>query len=89
MCASSAAEGRIALDQQLIEQLPDMLRAAAEGLQGASLTVLNGADGLNGTVASLAAQGMAVLRTLTDALPGQVEAMAEESAYDEQPMETA
>ena len=71
--AAAAAEGRIALDQQLIAQLPDLLRAAAEGLQGANLTVLNGADGLNGTVASLASQGLALLRTLTDGLPGAAE----------------
>ena len=67
---AAAAQGRIALDQQLIAQLPEMLRAAAEGLQGANLTVLNGTDGLNGAVASLAAQGLALLHTLTDALPG-------------------
>jgi flotillin len=66
---AAAAEGRIALDQQLIAQLPELLRAAAEGLQGANLTILNGADGLNGTVASLASQGMAILRAVTDAMP--------------------
>jgi flotillin len=58
---AAAAEGRIALDQLVIQQLPDMLRAAAEGLQGANLTVLNGAEGLSGVVASLAGQGMALL----------------------------
>ena len=58
---AAAAEGRIALDQLVIQQLPDLLRAAAEGLQGANLTILNGADGLSGVVASLASQGLAVL----------------------------
>jgi len=67
---AAAAEGRIALDQQIIAQLPQMLSAAAEGLQGANLTVLNGAEGLNGTVASLAGQGLAILRTITESLPG-------------------
>ena len=74
---AASAEGRIALDQLLITQLPDMLRAAAEGLQGANLTVLNGADGLNGTVAALAGQGLAILRTLTDSLPGSTPPPAE------------
>lgn len=59
--AAAAASDRIALDQRLIEQLPEMLRAAAEGLKGANLTVLNGADGLTGVVASLAGQGLALL----------------------------
>ncbi|MDG6103861.1 flotillin family protein [Dactylosporangium aurantiacum] len=61
---AAAAQGRIALDQMMIEQLPDLLRAAAEGLQGANLTVLNGADGLNSVVASLAAQGTALLEAV-------------------------
>lgn len=67
---AAATEGRIALDQQLIAQLPDMLRATAEGLQGAHLTVLDGAEGLNGAVASLAAQSLTILRTLSDGLKG-------------------
>jgi uncharacterized membrane protein YqiK len=70
---AAAAEGRIALDQQLITQLPDLLRAAAEGLQGANLTVLNGAEGLNATVASLASQGIAILKSLSAAMPSNVE----------------
>lgn len=68
---AAAAQGRIALDQQLISQLPAMLEASSAGLNGANLTVLNGADGLNGTVASLAGQGMAMLRSLRDGLPGE------------------
>jgi flotillin len=57
---AAAAQDRIALDQAIIQQLPDMLRAAAQGLQGANVTVLDGAEGLNSVVASLAAQGMAL-----------------------------
>jgi flotillin len=58
---AAAAQDRIALDQAIIQQLPEMLRAAAQGLQGANVTVLDGAEGLNSVVASLAAQGMALL----------------------------
>jgi flotillin len=58
---AAAAQDRIALDQAVIQQLPELLRAAAQGLQGAHLTVLDGAEGLNSLVASLAAQGMALL----------------------------
>jgi flotillin len=61
---AAAAQDRIALDQLVIQQLPEMLRAAAAGLQGANLTVLDGADGLNSVVASLAAQGMALLESI-------------------------
>jgi flotillin len=67
---AAAAEGRIALDQLVIQQLPNLLAAAADGLQGANLTVLNGADGLNGLVASLAGQGLAVLEAVRRGLDG-------------------
>jgi flotillin len=65
---AAAAQGRIALDQMVISQLPDMLRAAAEGLQGSNLTVLDGAEGLSGVVASLAGQGMALLESVRNGL---------------------
>jgi uncharacterized membrane protein YqiK len=58
---AAAAQDRIALDQAVIAQLPEMLRAAAEGLRGSNLTVLDGAEGLSSVVASLAGQGMALL----------------------------
>ncbi len=61
---AAAAQDRIALDQMLIQQLPEMLRAAAQGLQGANVTVLDGAEGLNGVVASLASQGVAIFETM-------------------------
>jgi uncharacterized membrane protein YqiK len=61
---AAAAQDRIALDQLVIQQLPEMLRAAASGLQGANVTVLDGAEGLNSVVASLAAQGMTLLETV-------------------------
>jgi flotillin len=70
---AAAAQDRIALDQLVIQQLPQLLWAAAQGLQGANLTVLNGAEGLNSVVASLAAQGMALLDTVRkgmDQAPG-------------------
>ena len=63
---AAAAQDRIALDQLVIQQLPEMLRAAAKGLQGANLTVLDGAEGLNSVVASLAAQGLALLEAVRD-----------------------
>jgi flotillin len=61
---AAAAQDRIALDQLVIQQLPELLRAAAQGLQGANVTVLDGAEGLNSVVASLAAQGMALLEAI-------------------------
>ncbi len=68
--SAAAAEERIALDQRVIEQLPEMLRAVATGLQGANLTVLDGAEGLSGLTASLAGQGLAVLDAVRHGLAG-------------------
>jgi flotillin len=61
---AAAAEGRIALEQAVIAQLPQLVSAAAEGLKGANVTVLNGAEGLNEAVASIAGQGAVILRTV-------------------------
>jgi len=68
---AAAAQDRIALDQAIIAQLPEMLRAAAQGLQGANVTVLDGAEGLNSVVASLASQGVALLETIRTGLRNQ------------------
>jgi flotillin len=82
---AAAAEGRIALDQLVIQQLPDLLRAAAEGLQGANLTVLNGADGLSGVVASLAGQGLAVLESVRRGLDREAAGTDEPPAGTDEP----
>ena len=84
---ASAAENRIALDQAIIAQLPQMIEAAAGGLANANLTILNGADGLNEAVAKLAAQGSTILRTVSAGLaspppPAEIEADEEEGAGD-------
>lgn len=65
---AAAAEGRIALEQAVIAQLPELVRSAAEGLKGANVTVLNGAEGLNDAVASIAGQGAIVLRSVLGSL---------------------
>lgn len=64
LAEAGAANSRIALDQQLIAQLPEMLRAAADSLSRANLTVLNGSDGLGEVVSGLAAQGLNLYETV-------------------------
>jgi uncharacterized membrane protein YqiK len=59
---AAAAEGRISLDQAVIAHLPAMMEAIASGLASSNLTILNGAEGLNGLVASMATQGAAILQ---------------------------
>jgi hypothetical protein len=69
----------------VIAQLPELVRAAAQGLQGANVTVLNGAEGLNETVASLASQGATVLRTVLDGLGNREGATADRTAANGRP----
>jgi flotillin len=68
LAEAAAANNRVSLDQQMIAQLPEMLRAAAEGLQGANLTVLNGSDGMGELISGLASQGLALYDTLRSSM---------------------
>lgn len=59
-----ATSNRVALDQLLIEQLPEMVRAAASGLQGARLTILNGTEGIGDVTQGIVSTGMALFSTV-------------------------
>jgi hypothetical protein len=78
---AAAAENRIALDQNILEQLPDLVTAAATGLQGAQLTVFNGAAGVSDMMAQLVGQGASILETVRESLR-QVEAAPEQPMLD-------
>jgi uncharacterized membrane protein YqiK len=57
---------------RLIEILPSLVEAAAHGLEGSNLTVLNGTQGVNEVLAGLVGQGLSILDTLkhSTAVPG-------------------
>lgn len=61
LAEAAASHDRVALDQAVIEQLPQIVEAAALGLQGANVSILNGADGLGELAAGLVGQGMRIL----------------------------
>jgi flotillin len=73
---AAATAHRIALDQQVIEQLPEIINAAAAGLQGSNLTVFNGGEGVNQMVTTLLSQGLSVLDTVRTGLAGTIEPAA-------------
>jgi flotillin len=64
--AASLREGNQELiaATKLIENLPAIVEAAARGLAGANLTVLNGTQGVNEVVAGLVGQGISILDLL-------------------------
>jgi len=51
----------------LIQNLPAIVEAAARGLAGANLTVLNGTQGVNDVLAGLVGQGLSILELLKKA----------------------
>jgi flotillin len=68
---AAASNNRVALDQLLINQLPQIVKEAAAGLARANVTVLNGADGLGEVAAGLVSQGMTILDAVRKGMPGQ------------------
>jgi flotillin len=71
--AESLNDGNQALiaANKLVDLLPEMVTAAASGLSGANLTVLNGADGIGQTVTGVVGQGLAVYDSLRTSLLAQ------------------
>ena len=70
---AAASNGRVALDRMIIDQLPQIVREAANGLQGANINVLNGADGLGQIAAGLVSQGLTILESVKTGLSESVE----------------
>ena len=70
---AAASNGRVALDRMIIDQLPQIVREAANGLQGANINVLNGADGLGQIAAGLVSQGLTILDSVKSGLGQTVE----------------
>jgi uncharacterized membrane protein YqiK len=68
---AAASHNRVALDKMLIDQLPEIVKQAAQGLAGANLTVLNGTDGLGQVATGLVGQGLAIFESLRSGLTQQ------------------
>jgi uncharacterized membrane protein YqiK len=64
--AASLREGNQELiaANRIVENLPALTDAAARGIAGSTLTVLNGTDGVNEVAAAIVGQGMAILEAL-------------------------
>jgi len=73
---AAASNNRVALDQMLINQLPQIVKEAAAGLASANVTVLNGADGLGEVAAGLVSQGLTILDAVRKGMPVQLSRVA-------------
>ncbi len=49
---------------KLVDLLPSLVEAAAKGIAGSNLTVLNGSEGVNDLLAGLVGQGLSIYETL-------------------------
>jgi flotillin len=61
---AAASNNRVSLDQLMIEQLPQIVREAAQGLSRANVTVLNGSEGLGELATGLVGQGLTIFESL-------------------------
>jgi uncharacterized membrane protein YqiK len=82
--ASALTDGNQALiaANKLIEILPQLVEAAAKGIAGSNLTVLNGTDGVNHAVAGMVGQGLSIYETLRKALVDMSPNVPSSSATD-------
>ena len=82
---AAASNDRVALDQMLINQLPQIVKEAAAGLQGANVSVLNGADGLGEIAAGLVSQGLTILDSVRKGVIQQPEGTGKPNANGQLP----
>jgi flotillin len=77
-----AVRALIALDQQLVDQLPQIVQQAARGPSGANVTVLNGTNGLGDLTAGRGSQGLrifdSVRQNLGNDAPGTAPAVRQD-----------
>lgn len=68
--AGALSDGNQALiaANKLIDVLPDLVQAAANGIANSNLTVLSGADGVSQVVAGIVGQGLAIYDTLRNSV---------------------
>jgi uncharacterized membrane protein YqiK len=62
---------------KLIEQLPTLVAAAAKGIEGSHLTVLNGTEGVNQVLAGIVGQGVQIYETLRQSVGSQAAGSSE------------
>jgi uncharacterized membrane protein YqiK len=65
---AAASYNRVALDRMLIDQLPQIVKEAANGLANANINVLNGADGLGEIAAGLVGQGLTIFDSVKQSM---------------------
>src|SRR5262249_48383864 len=68
---------------KLIDMLPQLVDAAARGIQGSRLTVLNGAQGVGDVATGVVAQGLSIYDTLRASISRETESLNGDGAEHE------
>lgn len=71
--AALAAEGKVTIERQMVEQLPELVAAAASALSRSNLTVFNGAEGIESLLTATAGQGLSIFNSLRTQMNKAVE----------------
>jgi uncharacterized membrane protein YqiK len=85
--SAAASNDRVALDQALIAQLPQIVREASHGLAGANVNILNGSDGLSELAAGLVGQGLSIFQSVRQGLGTGEPKPSATDGPDEQPVD--
>jgi uncharacterized membrane protein YqiK len=85
--ADALSEGNQALiaANKLIEQLPSLVSAAAKGIEGSHLTVLNGSEGVNQVLTGLVGQGVQIYEALRHSVAAQASDVASSNGASSAP----
>src|SRR5262249_7107334 len=79
---AAASHDRVALDRMLIDQLPLIVKEAANGLAGAEVNVLNGGGGPRELAPGLGGQGLTILESVKKNLASSPESPAASGPSD-------
>jgi len=82
---AAASYNRVALDRMLIDQLPQIVREAANGLANANINVLNRADGLGEIAAGLVGQGLTIFDSVKQNMSDSRESEPQATELDADP----
>jgi uncharacterized membrane protein YqiK len=83
---AAASYNRVALDRMLIDQLPQIVKEAANGLANANINVLNGAEGLGEIAAGLVGQGLTIFDSVRQNMSVSRESAPEPAELIAEPM---
>jgi flotillin len=53
---------------KLVDMLPQLVEASAQGIEGSNVTILNGSQGVSDVATGIAAQGLSIYHALTRAM---------------------